>query len=43
MWLAETAADTESLELMAQHGIKFTLLAPHQCKRIRPFKYDRRR
>ena len=38
MWLAETAADTESLELLAQHGIKFTLLAPHQCKRIRPLK-----
>jgi hypothetical protein len=36
MWLAETAADADSLELMAQHGIKFTLLAPHQCKRIRP-------
>jgi len=40
MWLAETAADNESLELMAQHGIKFTLLAPHQCKRIRPFRRD---
>jgi len=38
MWLAETAADSESLELMAQHGIKFTVLAPHQCKRIRPLK-----
>src|SRR5271157_4133063 len=38
MWLAETAADNESLELMAQHGIKFTVLAPHQCKRIRPLK-----
>jgi alpha-amylase/alpha-mannosidase (GH57 family) len=38
MWLAETAADTDSLELLAQHGIKFTLLAPHQCKRIRPLK-----
>ena len=35
MWLAETAADTESLELLAQHGIKFTVLAPHQCRRIR--------
>ena len=35
MWLAETAADTESLELLAQCGIKFTVLAPHQCKRIR--------
>jgi alpha-amylase/alpha-mannosidase (GH57 family) len=38
MWLAETAADTESLELLAQCGIKFTVLAPHQCKRIRPLK-----
>ena len=38
MWLAETAADTESLELMAQHGIKFTVLAPHQCLRIRSLK-----
>jgi len=38
MWLAETAADSESLELLAQHGIKFTVLAPHQCKRIRPLK-----
>jgi len=38
MWLAETAADTESLELLAEHGIKFTLLAPHQCKHIRPLK-----
>jgi len=38
MWLPETAADTESLELLAQHGIKFTVLAPHQAKRIRPLK-----
>ncbi len=36
MWLAETAADTETLELLAEHGITFTLLAPHQCKRTRP-------
>ncbi len=38
MWLAETAADTDSLELMAQHGIKFTVLAPNQCRRIRPLR-----
>jgi alpha-amylase/alpha-mannosidase (GH57 family) len=38
MWLAETAADTESLELLAQHGIKFTVLAPHQCLHIRSLK-----
>jgi len=38
MWLAETAVDTESLKLMAQHGIKFTLLAPNQCQRVRALK-----
>jgi alpha-amylase/alpha-mannosidase (GH57 family) len=38
MWLAETAVDSESLELLAKHGIKFTLLAPSQCLRIRPLK-----
>jgi len=42
MWLAETAADNESLELLAAHGIKFTVLAPHQCKRFRPLKSDGR-
>ena len=39
MWLPETAADTATLELLAANGIKFTVLAPHQCKRIRPLKY----
>jgi len=38
MWLAETAADMESLELLAENGIRFTLLAPHQCKRVRMIK-----
>ncbi|MCB2226916.1 MAG: DUF3536 domain-containing protein [Desulfarculaceae bacterium] len=36
MWLAETAVDLESLELMAGEGIKFTILAPHQAKAVRP-------
>ncbi|WP_348263706.1 DUF3536 domain-containing protein [Telmatobacter sp. DSM 110680] len=40
MWLSETAADTESLELLAQHGIKFTILAPNQCRRVRPLRED---
>ena len=35
MWLAETAVDTESLEIMARHGLKFTLLAPRQAGRSR--------
>ena len=38
MWLAETAADSESLELMARHGVKFTLLSPSQCARVRPLR-----
>ncbi|MGA2890766.1 MAG: DUF3536 domain-containing protein [Terracidiphilus sp.] len=41
MWLPETAADTDSLELLAQHGIKFTVLAPHQCRRIRVLRDGR--
>ncbi len=36
MWLPETAADGESLEVLAEAGIKFTILAPHQARRIRP-------
>jgi alpha-amylase/alpha-mannosidase (GH57 family) len=35
MWLSETAVDLESLDLLAQHGILFTILAPHQCARVR--------
>lgn len=35
MWLAETAADTASLEVLAAQGIKFTVLAPRQAKAIR--------
>jgi alpha-amylase/alpha-mannosidase (GH57 family) len=35
MWLAETAVDTESLELLAKHDIKFTVLAPRQARAFR--------
>lgn len=31
MWLAETAIDTESLDLLAQCGITYTVLAPWQA------------
>jgi alpha-amylase/alpha-mannosidase (GH57 family) len=41
MWLAETAADTETLELMAAEGIRFTVLAPHQAKRVRPIQIEK--
>ncbi|HLF71997.1 MAG TPA: DUF3536 domain-containing protein [Dehalococcoidia bacterium] len=38
MWLPETAVDTPCLETLAEQGIAFTILAPHQAKRIRPLK-----
>jgi alpha-amylase/alpha-mannosidase (GH57 family) len=35
MWLPETAVDTETLDIMAELGIRFTILAPHQARRVR--------
>lgn len=35
MWLPETAADLETLDLLAEYGIKFTILAPRQASRVR--------
>ena len=35
MWLPETAVDLATLEVLAEHGIQFTILAPHQARRMR--------
>src|SRR4029453_4729763 len=34
--LPETAVDNESLEVLAEAGGRFTILAPHQAARVRP-------
>jgi alpha-amylase/alpha-mannosidase (GH57 family) len=35
MWLPETAVDVETLEVLAEHGMRFTVLAPYQARRVR--------
>lgn len=36
MWLPETAVDLETLEVLTELRIKFTILASRQAKRVRP-------
>lgn len=35
MWLPETGVDLETLDLMAELGIRFTILSPYQTRRFR--------
>ena len=35
MWLPETAANTETLEVLTENGILYTIMAPRQAKRVR--------
>ena len=40
MWLPETAVDSETLEIMVEHGIRFTILSPFQARRFRVSSQD---
>ncbi|MFO7915757.1 MAG: DUF3536 domain-containing protein [Candidatus Krumholzibacteriales bacterium] len=40
IWLAETAVNNTTVDIIADYGIKFIILSPHQAESIRPLKKD---
>lgn len=36
LWLPETAVDYDTLAALADHGLKYAILSPHQARRVRP-------
>ncbi|MFZ1198536.1 MAG: hypothetical protein WAO07_00075, partial [Desulfobacterales bacterium] len=40
MWLPEAAVDLETLSIMAEMNLAFTVLSPYQAERIRPIRDD---
>lgn len=41
MWLPETAVNSQTLQVLAEEGVKFTILAPHQAARIQGISEER--
>ena len=41
MWLAETAVDTETLEVLCDNGIIYTILSPYQAESVRESGSDK--
>lgn len=41
IWLAETACNEETLEVLVEEGIKFIILEPHQAQSVCPLNPDR--
>lgn len=37
LWLPETACNRATLEVLAEHGLKYVILAPSQAEKIRPY------
>ena len=40
IWLAETAVDDDTLRVLVEQGIKFTILSPYQALKIRKKAYE---
>jgi alpha-amylase/alpha-mannosidase (GH57 family) len=38
LWLPETAADLRTLQALHDEGVRFTVLSPYQCRRVRDAK-----
>ncbi len=42
LWLSETAVDRETLKILADQGILYTILSPHQASRVRHIGFGSR-